>query len=47
MTRLDEGTPLDAAVRFATAAAALSVTRAGAVPAIPTRKEIDDFHANH
>ena len=41
---LDERMPLDDAVRFATVAAALSVRRAGAVPAIPTREEIDDFH---
>jgi ribokinase len=41
---LDERRPLDEAVRFATVAAALSVRRAGAVPAIPTREEIDDFH---
>lgn len=41
---LDERIPLDDAVRFATVAAALSVRRAGAVPAIPTREEIDDFH---
>lgn len=47
VAKLDEGAALDEAVRFATAAAALSVGRAGAVPAIPTREEIDDFHANH
>ncbi|MFL6121064.1 ribokinase [Actinophytocola sp.] len=47
VARLDEGAALPEAVRFATAAAALSVTRAGAVPAIPTREEIDDFHATH
>ncbi|MBB4905443.1 ribokinase [Actinophytocola algeriensis] len=41
---LDERRPLDEAVRFASVAAALSVRRAGAVPAIPTREEIDDFH---
>ncbi|MFC4852328.1 ribokinase [Actinophytocola glycyrrhizae] len=41
---LDEHRPLDDAVRFASVAAALSVRRAGAVPAIPTREEIDDFH---
>ncbi len=34
---------LEQATRFATAAAALSVRRAGAVPAIPTREEIDGF----
>lgn len=48
--RLDElggaitATALEEATRFATVAAALSVRRAGAVPAIPTREEIDDFH---
>lgn len=41
---LDERKSLDDAVRFATVASALSVRRAGAVPAIPTREEIDDFH---
>jgi ribokinase len=40
---LDEGLDLVSAVRFATAASALSVQRAGAVPSIPHRKEIDDF----
>ncbi|MDQ3404366.1 MAG: ribokinase [Actinomycetota bacterium] len=46
LDELDGVTPatLDTATRFATAAAALSVRRAGAVPAIPTREEIDDFH---
>jgi len=38
-----EGLPLSEAVRFATAAAALSVTRFGAQPSIPTRSEIDSF----
>jgi ribokinase len=47
VARLDEGATLETAVRFATAAAALSVGRAGAVPAIPTREEIDDFHRDH
>jgi ribokinase len=47
VAKLDEGAALEPAVRFATAAAALSVGRAGAVPAIPTREEIDDFHASH
>jgi ribokinase len=47
VARLDDRVPLEPAVRFATAAAALSVRRAGAVPAIPTREEIDHFHASH
>jgi ribokinase len=38
-----EGRPLPEAVRFATAAAALSVTRFGAQPSIPTRTETDHF----
>jgi ribokinase len=42
---LAEGRPLDAATRFANAAAALSVTRMGAQPSIPRRAEIDAFLA--
>jgi ribokinase len=38
---LVEGRPLAEAVRFANAAAALSVTRLGAQPSAPTRAEID------
>ncbi|HXQ79716.1 MAG TPA: ribokinase [Opitutaceae bacterium] len=38
--RLAEGCPLFDAVRFAHAAAAISVTRPGAQPSIPTRREI-------
>ncbi len=38
---LAEGRPLGEAVRFANAAAALSVTRMGAQPSAPKRKEID------
>jgi ribokinase len=40
---LAEGKPLSAAVRFANAAAALSVTKLGAQPSAPTRKEIEKF----
>jgi len=42
---LTEGQPLAAAVRFANAAAALSVTRLGAQPSAPRRKEIERFLA--
>ena len=40
---LAEGIPLDAAVRFANAAAALSATRMGAQPSMPTRTEVRAF----
>lgn len=39
--RLAEGAPLHESVRFAHAAAALSVTRLGAQPSIPNRRETD------
>jgi ribokinase len=40
---LAEGKPLELAVRFANAAAAISVTRLGAQPSAPTRREIERF----
>ena len=40
-----EGKPLREAIRFAHAAAAISVTRAGAQPSIPFRAEVDAFLA--
>ncbi|MCG0583674.1 PfkB family carbohydrate kinase, partial [Burkholderia cenocepacia] len=40
--RLAAGADVDAAIRFAQRAAALSVTRAGAQPSIPTRAELAD-----
>ena len=40
--RLAEGATLAEALRFAVAAASLSVQRHGAVPSIPTRSSIDD-----
>jgi len=43
---LGEGRPLEAAVRFANAAAALSVTRLGAQPSAPMRAKIDGRLAN-
>jgi ribokinase len=43
---LAEGKTLDAAVRWANAAAAISVTRLGAQPSIPRRAEIDDLVAS-
>jgi len=42
-TALLEGTPLRDAVRFASAAAAITVTRLGAQPSIPARHEVDAF----
>lgn len=35
------------AVKFACAAAGLSTTKSGAIPAMPTRKETEDFILNH
>lgn len=40
---LSEKTPLPDALRFANAAAALSVTKLGAQPSAPQRKEIEEF----
>jgi ribokinase len=40
---LSEGRSLVEAARWANAAAALSVTRRGAQPSLPTRREIDAF----
>lgn len=45
VTALLEGKRADDAVRFAHAAAAISVTRRGAQPSVPWRKEIDAFLA--
>ena len=43
VTALLEGKPMDDAIRFAHAAAAIAVTRKGAQPSVPWRKEIDEF----
>ncbi len=40
---LAEGKPVDAALRFANAAAAISVTRMGAQASVPARGEVDAF----
>ncbi|MBD3678212.1 MAG: ribokinase [Rhodobacteraceae bacterium] len=40
---LDEGLPVEAALRLASAAAALKVTRPGTADAIPDRAEVDGF----
>ncbi|MFP4376090.1 MAG: ribokinase [Spirochaetales bacterium] len=45
VTALAEGKPIDEAVRFAGAAASLSVQRFGAQPSTPTREAIDRFLA--
>jgi ribokinase len=42
-----EGNDPFAAARFAAAAAAISVTRAGAQASMPTRAEVDAFLAAH
>jgi len=44
---LAEGRPLREAVRFAQAAAAISVTRLGAQPSAPTQREIERFLKQH
>jgi ribokinase len=44
---LSEEMPLEAALRFANAAAALSVTRPGAQASAPSRKEVDAFLSGH
>jgi ribokinase len=44
---LIEGSSPAAAARFASAAAAISVTRRGAQAAMPTREEVDAFLASH
>ncbi|MEG5842185.1 ribokinase [Enterobacter mori] len=43
VTALLEGRAMDEAIRFAHAAAAIAVTRKGAQPSVPWRKEIDEF----
>ncbi|QJB57110.1 ribokinase [Pseudodesulfovibrio sp. zrk46] len=47
MAGLQEGGTMDEAIRFAHAAAALSVTRLGAQTSIPTRSEVDEFLENN
>ncbi|MEM8897611.1 MAG: ribokinase [Bacteroidota bacterium] len=42
---LTEGKSMEEAIRFAHGASALSVTRMGAQPSVPSRKEIEDFLA--
>ncbi|RQW64947.1 ribokinase [Vibrio viridaestus] len=47
VTGLIEGKSLDDSIRFAHAAAALSVTKAGAQTSIPLRSEVDSFLSNN
>ncbi len=44
--RLAEGRSIEEAIRFASAAAAISVTRLGAQPSAPGREEIEEFLVN-
>jgi len=45
--RLSNGVDLIEAIRFATAAAAICVTRIGAQPSIPKESEVKDFLLTH
>lgn len=47
LVKLMEGATLEDAIQFGQAAAAISVTRPGAQPSIPTRQEVIEFLANH
>ncbi|MCA2015866.1 ribokinase [Vibrio tritonius] len=47
VTGLLEKMPLESAIQFAHAAAAISVTRFGAQTSIPHRQEVDEFLAQH
>lgn len=44
--RLAAGTEIEDAILYANLAGALAVTRLGAQPSLPTRKEVEDFAAN-
>ena len=47
LAELQRNEDMDAAIRFAHAAAAISVTRPGAQTSIPTRREVEQFLASH
>lgn len=47
LTGLQEGRPMNDAIRFAHAAAAISVTRIGAQTSIPFRREVERFLIEH
>ena len=46
ITTLLEGQSMMSAIKFAHAAAAIAVTRAGAQPSVPWRHEVDTFLAS-
>ena len=40
---LSTGLPIEQAVRYANAVGALTVTKSGAIPSLPTREQLEEF----
>lgn len=47
VTALSKGETLDDAVKYANAVGALTVTKKGAIPSLPTEKEVENFIKDH